>query len=393
MKKLWLWLLLGLLLRLVLIPISLHPDFRAVNLAAYFVAQQGEFLTFYDHISKLGRADPLVNLYGDNLFIYPPLAYLSHAVFNKLFYWAYPQSAFWILINDIGQLRQTTGFTMLMYWLKLPYLLADIAILYLLLHYRLSTNSQRLALLWWFNPVVLYTSYLVGQFDIFVAFFILLAYVATLARPWLAPIALGIGAAFKPFPLFLLPLLPGPKIKNLLLGLGVYGLTIVPYLRSPAFKQYALLASQSDKMFFARIPISGSQYLPIFLMGLILIYWWNHFHPKQLPAWAWISAPLLLFYSVTHFHPQWFIWIMPILVLAVASSARLVFPYVALLLCYFTIVLFFEPSLNFGLFGINFSLANYVNAFYSSDQLVSLIRGIFLATSAYLIIHPGYEKK
>jgi len=392
MKKLGIWLILGLAIRLLLIPITLHPDFRAVNLAAYFIAQKGEVLTFYDFLSKLPRSDHLVQLYGDNLFIYPPLAYLTHAVFNKAFYWAYPQTAFWTLINDIGQLRHTSGFTLLMYWLKLPYLIVDILCLILLLRNKFSTlNSQfSILILWWFNPVVIYTCYLMGQFDIFISLFILLALVFSEKKPLLSSVFLGLGAGFKPFPLLLLLLLPGNKIKNLIFGFGTYFLIIAPWLGSPAFKQYALLASQSDKIFFANIPISGSQYLPLFLLGLIVIYWWNYYHPKAIPQWAWLAAPLILFYSVTHYHPQWFIWVMPLLVVGVISQARLIYPYAIMLLAHFTTVLFFEPSLNFGLFGYNYWINPIINRFFSVDLVASITRAVLAGSgSVFIFPHTG----
>jgi len=391
MKKLWLWLSLGLIFKLVLIPAALHPDFRAVNLAGYFIAQKGQILSFYDTLSRLPRTDRLVNLYGDNIFIYPPLSYLTHAVFNKLFYPVCPQTAFWTLIDDIGRLRSTAGFMPLMYLLKLPYLLADILCLYLLWHYLPEAKRRRLIWLWWFNPVVIYTCYLMGQFDIFVALFILLALIYSGKKSWLSAVFLGIGAGFKPFPLFLLPFLPGNKLRNLVLGIGAYVLLIAPYLSSPAFKQYALLASQSDKMLFAKIMISGSQYLPVFLIGLILLFWWNYYHPQKFPLWVWLCTPLLLFYSVTHFHPQWFVWVMPLLVAGVAARISLVWPYAVLLISYFVIVLLFEPSLNFGLFGSAFWLNPLLNRFISVDLLSSIARAI-LAGSAVAVIMPETGK-
>lgn len=388
MKKFLPLIIIGLFIKLLIIPVTLHPDFRAVNLAGYLIAQKGEIFSFYDYISRLPRTDSLVQLYGDNLFIYPPLAYLSHAVFNKLFYWAYPQSAFWTLINDIGQLRQAAGFFPLMYWLKLPYLIADIFCFWLLLRYIPNTKYQILTWLWWFNPVVWYVNYMIGQFDIFIALFILLAYIFASNKKPLSALFLGLGAGFKPFPLILLLLLPGSKIKNLIVGLGTYLLIITPFLGSPAFKQYALLASQSDKMLFAKIPISGSQYLPVFLLGLLLLYWWNYYHPKSLPLWGWLASPLLLFYSVTHFHPQWFIWVIPLMVVAVISNIKLLVPYIALIASYFAIVLFFEPSLNFGLFGLSFWLPQLTGHYLNSEFLSSVFRGLLAGTAFAFILTP-----
>jgi len=392
MKKLWIWLVLGLILRLLLMPVSLHPDFRAVNLAGFLIAQKGEILSFYDHLSRLPRTDQLVNLYGDNLFIYPPLAYITHGIFNFLFFRFYPQAAFWTLINDIGLLRQTAGFAALMIWLKLPYLLADLLCFWLLLVYTPLAKRHMLIWFWWFNPVVLYTCYLMGQFDIFISLFILISLLFSAKKPLVSAIFLGIAAGFKPFPLLLLPFVPGSKIKNIITGLGTYFLIIAPFLGSPAFKQYALLASQTDKMFFARIAISGSQYLPVFLIGLILLYWWNYYSPGKLPVWGWFSATLLLFYSLTHYHPQWFIWVMPVLVILVIKNSKFIFPVISLILLHIGIVLFFETSLNFGLFGINYSLFTAVNSFYSADQLVSVLRALLFATSASLVLSLVNEK-
>lgn len=388
MKKLLPWLIAGLLIRLVLIPISLHPDFRAVNLAAYWIAQKGEVFTFYDHISRLPRTDHLVSLYGDNLFIYPPLAYLVHAVFNKLFYWAYPQSAFWLLINDIGKLRSDPGFPWLMYFLKLPYLLADLTCLWVILKLLPDKLKFPGALFWIFNPVTIYASYLIGQFDIFIALFLLLMLLFLNKNWFLSAIFLGLSACFKPFTLVLSPLLPGHKFKNILVSGGTYLLTLLPYLHSPAFKQYALLASQSDKLLFAKIIVSGSQYVPVFVLGLFLIYWWQYFQPKKHLPWVWLSLPLLLFYSVTHFHPQWFVWLMPFLLLYWASFPKTRLLIGGLMSCYFIIVLLFESSLNFGLFGLTFSFSDFILPYLSPDLLASVVRGIFAASAVGLVVLP-----
>src|SRR3989337_2379604 len=125
MKKLTPFLILGLVLRLVLMIFTVHPDIRGHNLAAYLIAQKREFLGFYDHLGRLPRTHPLVVLYHDGLFIYPPLAYLTHAVFNLFLYPLYPQKLFNLLILDMGQAEGLAGFGFLTFLLKFPYLVAD----------------------------------------------------------------------------------------------------------------------------------------------------------------------------------------------------------------------------------------------------------------------------
>lgn len=379
MKRLLPWLIVGLVIRLVLIPITLHPDIRGHNFAAYLISQKGKLFTFYDHLSNLPLTDPLVLLYHDDLFIYPPLAYHTHALFMGILSPLYPWDQFNQFILEIDSIKTSSQRLLLLYLLKLPYFIADIICLWLITKIMAEKYKFSTALLWIFNPITIYSSYMVGQFDIYIALFILLTlYLYQKNHHIWSAITLGIAAAYKPFPLFLLPFLGtsfSSKVKLTLTGLIVYIVLIAPYLGSTAFRSYALLANQSDKLFSAKILISGSQYLPLFIIGLVLLIWFNFFKPHALPLWGWFSSVLLLFYSLTHFHPQWFVWVTPILILAIISKPKAIFPAAILLLSYITIIFSFESSLNFGLFGIKYSLP------FLTDQMISLVRAAFAATS------------
>lgn len=394
MKKLIPFLLLALGLRLIIIPLTLHNDFKAYNLAAYFIAQKHEIWTFYDHISALPRTDPLVGIYGDGQFNYPPLAYLSHGAFNFLLGPLYPWDAFSKLIYDFDHFRGSPNSVWLLYLLKFPYLVADGFGLWLIRKLAATDKSRwQLSLVWLFNPINLYSAYMMGQFDIFIGVLTLAALVVTAKnKPGLGSVFLGLAAGFKVFPLIMLPFLPGNKIKNCALGLLTYLAVLLPYLGSTAFKHYALLASQADKPLYAKIMVSGSQYLPVFIVGVILLLWWNYYSKKQdQPAWVWLSAPLLLFFSVTHFHPQWMAWLAPFLSLAWVSKPTARLPILIILVCYLLIIFSFDPSLNLGLFGLKYDILGSINKYYPEDQLVSLVRGILAATCvvAFLKFNPG----
>ena len=382
MKSLWIWILLGLILRLILIPTTIHPDIRGHNYAAYLISQQGEALSFYDHIRRLPREDPIARLYGDGLFIYPPLAYYAHALFMSVLGPIYPWNTFQALILDIGQTLHDPHLEQLLYLLKAPYFVID-AVGLLLIWKLVPSDRRKLAtILWVFNPITIYSAYMLGQFDIYIAVFILLALLLSNGkRPWLAGVALGIAAAFKPFPLVLLPFLPNKKIPSIIAGLVTYGLIILPYMSSIGFRQYALLASQSDKLLYAKVMVSGSQYLPIFVVGLGILLWLAWQKPKKLPAWVWLSTPLLLFYSVTHFHPQWFTWVSPLLILYAVYKKENKLLLSVLLGCYILIILSFDSSLNMGLFyRLNLS------GVHLSDEFISIVRGVFAATSLVLVL-------
>src|SRR5258706_7703935 len=79
-----LFIIFGFILRIWLMPTTLHPDIRGHNLAGYLIAEKGQLLGFYDYIGHLSRSDTLVKTYGDDLFIYPPLAYWIPGLWLKL---------------------------------------------------------------------------------------------------------------------------------------------------------------------------------------------------------------------------------------------------------------------------------------------------------------------
>ncbi len=386
MKKIGFWLIVALVLRLVLSGAALHPDVRGHNLAGYLIAQKGQLFSFYDYLSRQPRADPWVMLYRDDLFIYPPLAYIVHGISNFLLYPLYPQELFLTLITDIGQTMGSPDLPRLLIFLKLPYLIADILCLIVLRQIVAQKHKFLATLLWLFNPITIYASYMIGQFDIFIALFILLALLFSQSKnQWISAVFLGFAASFKPFPLFLMPFLPGSKPKNIIIGVVTYILLMSPYLGSVGYRQYALLAPQTDKLIYAKVMVSGSQYLPLFFLGLFILFWFNYFRPQIMNTHVWFASVGLLFYSLTHYHPQWFVWIAPALVLMFAENSRTRLPQLGMLATYILIVLLFEPSLNFGLFNIDFSLFAFISRFYPADQLASLARAFFAASAFFAV--------
>lgn len=384
MKKI---IFLGILLRLILMPFSTHPDIRGHYLGGYLIAEKNALFNVYDYISQLPRTNPIARLYGDDFLVYSPLTYLSHAVFLKIL--PIPHKLFDLLILDMGQAKLDSNFPWLMFLLKSPYLFVDLGFLWFLIRIVDSKNRYRASILWSFNLPLIYSAFLMGQFDIFLVLsFAASLYFIVQKKYSLAAVSLAIGAGFKPFPIFLLPFIPGNKLKNIFFGLLTYLIIITPYLPSPAYRMYALMAQQSDKMWYAKIMVSGSQYLPIFLVGFVLLFWVNHFLLNKLPYWGWSMSVLLLFYSVTHYHPQWFSWISPFLILALINYKKSTPLIATLLLCHLLVILSFDSSLNFGLFDIDYRLN-------ISDQFISLIRGSLAATSMglYFLIQNEFVVK
>ena len=236
MKKLILILGLGLILRLVLMLNTFHLDIRGHNLAAYLISQKGEILTFYDYISKLPRTHRWVEVYRDNLFIYPPLQYLTLAAFMKVLGFIYPWPTFFALIHEVDSIPKDYTWLLLKFLLKFPYLVIEGVGLWWLTKRVDIKLRDKFILGCVFNIPLLFSAYMMGQFDVAVAILIAVSAVVSLGKPtiWSA-VLLGVAAAFKPFPLFLLPLLGTgikDKLKYILTGIATYILMITPYLSS-----------------------------------------------------------------------------------------------------------------------------------------------------------------
>ncbi len=369
-KKVLFIIIVGILIRLALMITTIHPDIRGHNLGAYLISQKGEILTFYDHIRSLPRSHLLVNLYGDGLFIYPPLAYLWLAGFMKILGGLYPWETFNVLISDIGRVGLSLETMKLLFLLKVPYLITEL--LAFTWFYRKIDESKKtiFSLLWWGNIPVMHSAYFMGQFDLMIGLLVGgAAIIATGLGKFVPAILVGIAAGFKPFPLFLLPMLGTgfkEKLISIIVGLVTYGLIISPYLGSVGFRHYALLASQTDKLDYAKIFVAGSQYLSLFWVGLGLLYWWNWYKPHHLSVWGWFTSVLLLFYSVTHWHPQWFTWISILLIISLITKSKTRLP-IFILFCVSTLII----------------LSFYI---FIPDNVVSMARAMLAATSIITVL-------
>lgn len=401
--------LIALVLRLLLMPITFHPDFISLNSSRFYLVEKGVW-NFYDFLASLSADHPLSRNYGTNYFTYPPLSYLTFGFFSFLFKPFSGQDITFSLIENYPQIFDLPGLASRLFWFKVPYLFFDFGLAYLLTRFFQKEKEKRTAfLLWLFNPVSFQASYLMGQFEIMPTFFIVLALLLAQAKkPHLAAASLGVGGAYKMFPLFFVPILAAAlgktlwqKAKLLIIGFGSFLLLIAPFLKSVAFRQVVLLSNQSQKFLFMNLPLSGAEsiLLFVFLWGMIFFAAWYQSVKNQL--WTYFLAVMLLFFSLTHYHPQWFLWLIPLLVIQlVKTNFKFSFLSFTLLLCWLTITLLFEASLSYGLFTPLDprlfdapSLSVFVSRFYDVLQLKSIIRSLFAAASAMLIFSAFKNQK
>lgn len=395
-------------------PITVHPDIWALNFGQYFLVFQKVF-NIYDYLFNLPTNHPLVHNYGTNFYTYPPLAYFLFGLFGfilKPFY----NSTFtpWLMIN-LSQVYGNQDIFRQLFLLKLPYLPFDLSITFLLADLFKEKRQKKLAFLFWlFNPLTFYTTYMIGQFDILAVFCVILSlWLAQRGKDVFSVLILGLGGAIKMFPLlFLLPLVLvlskhfKRRIWLLFMGFLPYLATIAPFLSSTAFRQVALFSNQSEKMLFARIGVSGAESIYLFVFFYLLVcFFTDKLRSKRDSLWISFYAVLLVFFSLTHYHPQWFSWIAPFLIIDLAIYGKKHFGYLTVLFfCYLVILAFFEPSLHVGLFApvfpglakISGGLDRVVSRFYDPFQLKSLARSVFAAVAFFLVylnFHHEQTKK
>lgn len=392
------WLMAGVILRLIISPITAHPDLWGHSFTAYFFAYKG-ILNIYDYLINLSQSHPLVKNFGvGDIFIYPPITYFTLGIFRFLVR-PFTDTNFipWVMENiDKVYLYPKIHSHLLVF--KLPYLFFDIGLAFLLSSLFKKEKQRKIAfVLWMFNPLTLYSTFMIGQFDILPTFFVVLFfYLINKKKLNWAMFSLGIGGSYKMFPLLLIPPAAfrlkerlGERIKLILIGFLPFIISIFPYLNSKAFRAMVLFSPKNQKMLFMGWPVSGAEMLFPFIIGLVFIYLFTLYYKIRL--WKTSLWILILIFSVTHYHPQWFLWITPFLIWElVENKFKNIFLVLILLGCWLFITLTFEASLSYGLFVPIFpnlqyapSLANFLSRWFNVFQLKSLVRSIFAGTALF----------
>lgn len=359
MKKIILIVAFGILIRLFLSFSTFHSDVQPFYFAGSVIAK-GNALGFYDYLGNLPQDDPVLKVYPTTLFNYPPLVYFSLGPVSYLMSLGVNSDVLKNFILDLPSLLGDIRLNTLLLLLKLPYLFFDLGIAALLYQLFDKEKNKILALtLWIFNPVNLYATYMLGQFDVIPTFIAVLAlfFAVKKNRVFLSAFFLGLGAAYKIFPaLFLIPLalLETDVVKRLkILGIGAatYIATILPFIGSTGFRGTALVAGQTTKSLYAAIPISGGESVMIFPL-LITFFYLIYYFRKNLKEglWAKFLSLLVLFFVLTHFHPQWFLWITPFLLIDYVKNRKHWPLALSLILIWIGQITFYDPGLSVWLF-------------------------------------------
>ena len=392
-KKFFLGLfIIAFLLRIGLAISTYHSDIGSFAMAGKYIVGDGKVLGFFDAVTTRGTKGEL-KLFGDQIvFNYQPLAYLIPSAIYLPFR---P-----IIINTANQLVNTNWTALhqkTIYWplliYKLPMILADLAIVLLLPKLFEDKKKKILAqILWLFNPIAIYVSSMMGQVDVIIALFLLLALINLKnKRNYKAVVWVALSALIKPAGLILIPIVAinefhkknnwGDLIKTAFLGCLVYGLGVATYIWSPAYRYFSLFAEQIGKSTFAGIAVASGTVIPWFFITFIfgLFLFWK----KKINIETIFGLSLITSLVFTHFHPQWLVWIMPWMIYESIKKEEIVL-YLGMIAAWLGIVFSFDSTLHIDMF----LARGMITATTFSGNLISEIT---MLSRAYLVAITGYK--
>jgi hypothetical protein len=366
----------GLLVRLLIMPFTIQSDIIYHTWIAHFVVE-GHVDVYRYYFQQFGTVMyPPVGQAAFPAAGFPPLFYIIDAgylivlkmlgVFNFLSKWS---------IDNILLFADQSRVFFFMKALYIPFDLLGLITFLLCLD---AKHRRAGACSWMFNPAIIYVTYAWGQSDIIpVAFCMIALYFAKrgvgtgmLRHGVLSCLSLGLSASFKLFTMTLLPVflffLPArsPKFKLYYLVAWISPLVlVVPFVSKPfldsmhSYPNYLLSRSSVLNYPQFTLYIVVGLYVAIIYCLYLLNVDWSF---DRLLAFGLAVFSLLFGFSV--WIPNWLLWVMPFLLLAVFRRPALYWVYVMINASYFVFSQAWGNAVWLGLFyplsGLNRSFSS-----------------------------------
>lgn len=317
MKKI---LLITVVIYFVLAPITYHPDNKLVLF--WGSLNEGKVWNIYkygqNHLANTDKPQ----------FNYPPVHFilvkLQYLIAKPIGGEGYTE---WLASPNANDAYQPSIFRYTLAT-KLPIVLVTLAngwlIYQVVKKYGRSENDASLAAaLWWLNPIVLYSGVLMGQNDVLAILPFLLGWLFLDSKWILSAVCFGLAISVKNYPLIWMgllvitqPVLNWFKKTAVIAGSClIYGLTILPFLNNVVFQEAVLNSSINDRFFIASLNLGlGDRVLIIPMLLITVLIFAIYFSKRKLKIWSQALIVLianLILLGFTHFHPQWFTWLVP----------------------------------------------------------------------------------
>lgn len=345
----WYILVFAFLVRFLIMPFTFHTDMKVHYFHAHFF--QSGVINIYEHI-KDSRHD----LARKDTFNYPPLIYFVQggygAVVQTLLGEGYTQ---WINDWTDSQYNQQKLFKYL-FILKIPYILFDIGIGYLLSLLVIEKYRKRTLILWLFNPISLYVIYVLATFDIIPTFCLLLSvYLFKHNKVFLSGLFIGVGSLIKLFPVLFIPFFFIPlilqrkfkQIRNFCIGILLIAFSPLAFLY-PSFLEGADSGILS-RILIVKISLFSIIEIPIFVILLLFLIIFTIIKKVSIPLEMIVTVIFLFIFMLTNYHPQYLLWVLPFLLLfTVKSNVLILLFYILIPLYFFHLIRFEDRFLTLG---------------------------------------------
>ncbi|HLD92279.1 MAG TPA: hypothetical protein VI795_02685 [Patescibacteria group bacterium] len=320
-------LILAVVLRLLVSAFIFHPDIKTFNFQSQFL-RRGVF-NIYTYLETNKS-----NLSMKDEFVYFPLTYFTLGGYQAISS-PFLGKAFGTWLNNADSNTFTLDPNIFKYLviLKLPYLIFDFAIAFLLLKYFDDKKLDKKAFtLWLFNPFTIYYIYAFGNVDIFPVAITLLSLILVKSNKLkLAALSLGIAAGFKLYPLLFVPflILKGKNIKEkFLLGFIpflTFGLISLPFM-SQAFIKSTLISGLTTRIFNPGFEVGFGESIIVGLLLFAALFYIAWLMDKKISVFKYWLTTLLIIFSFSHFHVAWLLWIAPFVVILSIKKTYLSYP-------------------------------------------------------------------
>ncbi len=328
-KKYWVILAVGILLRVVVAAFTFHPDVRNNSIVSTIILREGN-LNPYDFVRNLNTADPRKKIYSNETADDLPLVYWINIPIQLLLRPFVDGNIEYQYLARIENIFSNPALFVYLLIIKIPFILFDILLGILLTFLVDSAFKKKILIFWMFNPVTIWATAAIGQFDIIPTFFLFLSfYLLQQKRLRWAAFSLGFAAATKSFAFLICPFLIlladswKERTKLIIIFLIPWAFSVIPYLGSYGFRHNALFAPQLSKILYSRIALSGGEGILIVPAILIILYL-TYFYQKRstVDFMRFSLSAVLLVLAFTHFHIQWFLWVTPFLAIIIAEGVK-----------------------------------------------------------------------
>lgn len=390
MKKL---LILAIILRLLVAGLIFHPDIKTYNFQSSFL-KKGVF-NIYTYL-----VDNKKSLTLKDDFVYFPLTYFAVGGY-QLAISPMLGTGFdtWLSnANSNSYVRDPNIFKYLII-LKLPYLVLDILIAFLLKKFfDDKEKGEKAFALWLFNPFTIVLIYAFSNIDIFAVLLTLIAFLLLKKEKLLQASALvGLAAGFKLYPILFIPflILKAKSVKEKVLVAAIPILILIAIVFpfwSQAFIQSAFLSGLTTRIFNPGFSIGFNESMVVSLFAMSLLFFYGWIIDKKLDPFNYWVIFLLSIFSFSHFHIAWLLWISPFIVILAVKKPILSLPlFLLAVLALMIPMLYQDRSMTISLFRIYSTWYDLLptpfsvlEKFYDPYNLQSILHSILAGGSMIL---------